>query len=126
MWGPPWSSVPLYLQATADVAGGLQGLRLRALSVGGLQGDGGQVEQGFRGCVQVWGWDVGHKVGPGHGPGDMGPCPVPGGAAGCARGDNGQRGDAGGGDGCAGECGGGLCSARPLRLGAVPTPQLLQ
>uniref|UniRef100_A0A8C2T9U6 Cadherin EGF LAG seven-pass G-type receptor 2 n=1 Tax=Coturnix japonica TaxID=93934 RepID=A0A8C2T9U6_COTJA len=39
-------------QATADVAGGLQGLRLRALSVGGLQGDGGQVEQGFRGCVQ--------------------------------------------------------------------------
>ena len=38
------------------MAGGLQGLRLRALSVGGLQGDGGQVEQGFRGCVQVWGW----------------------------------------------------------------------
>lgn len=55
--GYPWSSVPLCPQATADVAGGLQGLRLRALSVGGLQGDGGQVEQGFRGCVQVWGRD---------------------------------------------------------------------
>ncbi|OXB67230.1 hypothetical protein ASZ78_015871 [Callipepla squamata] len=45
----------LTLQAAADVAGGLQGLqglRLRALSVGGLQGDGGHVEHGFRGCVQ--------------------------------------------------------------------------
>uniref|UniRef100_A0A8B9TPI1 Cadherin EGF LAG seven-pass G-type receptor 2 n=1 Tax=Anas platyrhynchos TaxID=8839 RepID=A0A8B9TPI1_ANAPL len=39
-------------QAVADVAGGLQGLRLRTLSVGGLAGDSGQVEQGFRGCLQ--------------------------------------------------------------------------
>ncbi|XP_054032276.1 cadherin EGF LAG seven-pass G-type receptor 2 [Dryobates pubescens] len=39
-------------QAVADVAGELQGLRLRALSVGGLAGDGGTVEQGFRGCLQ--------------------------------------------------------------------------
>uniref|UniRef100_A0A8B9NJA1 Cadherin EGF LAG seven-pass G-type receptor 2 n=1 Tax=Accipiter nisus TaxID=211598 RepID=A0A8B9NJA1_9AVES len=39
-------------QAVADVAGELQGLRLRTLSVGGLAGDGGTVEQGFRGCLQ--------------------------------------------------------------------------
>ncbi|NXJ47142.1 CELR2 protein, partial [Spizaetus tyrannus] len=42
----------LTLQAVADVAGELQGLRLRTLSVGGLAGDGGTVEQGFRGCLQ--------------------------------------------------------------------------
>ena len=54
--GSRGAQCPSAPQATADVAGGLQGLRLRALSVGGLQGDGGQVEQGFRGCVQVWGW----------------------------------------------------------------------
>ncbi|NXX45357.1 CELR2 protein, partial [Tricholaema leucomelas] len=42
----------LTLQAVADVAGELQGLRLRALSVGGVAGDGGTVEQGFRGCLQ--------------------------------------------------------------------------
>ncbi|NXJ95515.1 CELR2 protein, partial [Corythaixoides concolor] len=40
------------LQAVADVAAELQGLRLRALSVGGLAGDDGTVEQGFRGCLQ--------------------------------------------------------------------------
>ncbi|XP_010583070.1 PREDICTED: cadherin EGF LAG seven-pass G-type receptor 2, partial [Haliaeetus leucocephalus] len=39
-------------QAVADVAGELQGLRLRTLSVGGMAGDGGTVEQGFRGCLQ--------------------------------------------------------------------------
>ncbi|XP_069731782.1 LOW QUALITY PROTEIN: cadherin EGF LAG seven-pass G-type receptor 2 [Phaenicophaeus curvirostris] len=39
-------------QAVADVAAELQGLRLRALSLGGLAGDGGTVEQGFRGCLQ--------------------------------------------------------------------------
>ncbi|KAM6044521.1 cadherin EGF LAG seven-pass G-type receptor 2 isoform 2-T2 [Chlamydotis macqueenii] len=39
-------------QAVADVAAELQGLRLRTLSVGGLPGDGGTVEQGFRGCLQ--------------------------------------------------------------------------
>ncbi|GAB0199893.1 cadherin EGF LAG seven-pass G-type receptor 2 [Grus japonensis] len=39
-------------QAVADVAGELQGLWLRTLSVGGLAGDGGTVEQGFRGCLQ--------------------------------------------------------------------------
>uniref|UniRef100_A0A8B9TPG7 Cadherin EGF LAG seven-pass G-type receptor 2 n=1 Tax=Anas platyrhynchos TaxID=8839 RepID=A0A8B9TPG7_ANAPL len=50
-WG--WAhSEPLSPQAVADVAGGLQGLRLRTLSVGGLAGDSGQVEQGFRGCLQ--------------------------------------------------------------------------
>ncbi|NXH20721.1 CELR2 protein, partial [Bucco capensis] len=42
----------LTLQAGADVAGELQGLRLRTLSVGGLLGDTGTVEQGFRGCLQ--------------------------------------------------------------------------
>ncbi|NWH81918.1 CELR2 protein, partial [Piaya cayana] len=40
------------MQAVADVAVELQGLRLRALSLGGLAGDGGTVEQGFRGCLQ--------------------------------------------------------------------------
>ncbi|XP_065710360.1 cadherin EGF LAG seven-pass G-type receptor 2 isoform X2 [Patagioenas fasciata] len=39
-------------QAVADVAGELQGLQLRTLSVGGLEGDGDTVEQGFRGCLQ--------------------------------------------------------------------------
>ncbi|XP_068774552.1 cadherin EGF LAG seven-pass G-type receptor 2 isoform X2 [Struthio camelus] len=39
-------------QAVADVAGELQGLPLRTLSVGGLAGDDGEVEQGFRGCLQ--------------------------------------------------------------------------
>ncbi|NXI34695.1 CELR2 protein, partial [Galbula dea] len=39
-------------QAVADVAGELQGLRLRTLSVGGLVGEEGTVEQGFRGCLQ--------------------------------------------------------------------------
>ncbi|XP_064354330.1 cadherin EGF LAG seven-pass G-type receptor 2 [Dromaius novaehollandiae] len=39
-------------QAVADVAGELQGLRLRTLSVGGLAGDDGEVQQGFRGCLQ--------------------------------------------------------------------------
>ncbi|NWJ09241.1 CELR2 protein, partial [Crypturellus undulatus] len=42
----------LTLQAEAEVAGELQGLRLRALSLGGLEGDGGAVRQGFRGCLQ--------------------------------------------------------------------------
>ncbi|NXN98057.1 CELR2 protein, partial [Rhinopomastus cyanomelas] len=46
-------SLTITLQAVADVAGELQGLRLRALSVGGLEGtDGGTVELGFRGCLQ--------------------------------------------------------------------------
>ncbi|CAM9832954.1 unnamed protein product [Bubo scandiacus] len=55
--GPPATLLLLALdygrhQAVADVAGELQGLRLRTLSVGGLAGDGGTVEQGFRGCLQ--------------------------------------------------------------------------
>lgn len=55
-------------QAVADVAGELQGLRLRTLSVGGLAGDGGTVEQGFRGCLQVRAraGGVGYRAG-GHG-----------------------------------------------------------
>ncbi|KAM6398895.1 cadherin EGF LAG seven-pass G-type receptor 2 [Rhynochetos jubatus] len=48
-------------QAVADVSGELQGLRLRALSVGGLAGPGGGVEQGFRGCLQ--GVRVGESAG---------------------------------------------------------------
>lgn len=35
------------------MAGELQGLQLWTLSVGGLEGDGDTVEQGFRGCLQV-------------------------------------------------------------------------
>ncbi|XP_009472605.1 PREDICTED: cadherin EGF LAG seven-pass G-type receptor 3-like, partial [Nipponia nippon] len=44
--------VQLTFSAVADMAGELQGLRLRTLSIGGLAGDGGTVEQGFRGCLQ--------------------------------------------------------------------------
>lgn len=36
-----------------DVPGELQGLRLRTLSLGGLLGDSGTVEEGFQGCLQV-------------------------------------------------------------------------
>lgn len=69
-WG--WAhSEPLSPQAVADVAGGLQGLRLRTLSVGGLAGDSGQVEQGFRGCLQVRG-DMGHRLASGRGAGAWG------------------------------------------------------
>lgn len=73
------SATALCPQAVADVAGELQGLRLRMLSVGGLPGDGGTVEQGFRGCLQVRAWGHGHGVakeqgdtaqGCGHGGGD--------------------------------------------------------
>ncbi|KAM9369337.1 LOW QUALITY PROTEIN: cadherin EGF LAG seven-pass G-type receptor 2 [Phaethornis superciliosus] len=39
-------------QAVADVAGELEGLRLRSLSLGGGEGDGDIVEEGFRGCLQ--------------------------------------------------------------------------
>ncbi|KAM6289159.1 LOW QUALITY PROTEIN: cadherin EGF LAG seven-pass G-type receptor 2-like, partial [Aegotheles albertisi] len=54
---PPATAVLLTLdygrhQAVAEVAAELQGLRLRALSLGGLRGDGGTVEQGFTGCMQ--------------------------------------------------------------------------
>ncbi|XP_025912635.1 cadherin EGF LAG seven-pass G-type receptor 2-like [Apteryx rowi] len=62
-------------QAVADVAGELQGLRLRTLSVGGLAGDDGEVQQGFRGCLQVPARGRGTDApaqGRGHGRGDMG------------------------------------------------------
>ncbi|NWX03777.1 CELR2 protein, partial [Caloenas nicobarica] len=49
--GPP-ATATATLRAVADVAGELQGLQLRTLSVGGLEGDGDTVEQGFRGCLQ--------------------------------------------------------------------------
>ncbi|XP_063274455.1 cadherin EGF LAG seven-pass G-type receptor 2 isoform X3 [Prinia subflava] len=39
-------------QVVGDVPGELQGLRLRTLSLGGLLGDGGTVEEGFQGCLQ--------------------------------------------------------------------------
>ncbi|XP_017691028.1 PREDICTED: cadherin EGF LAG seven-pass G-type receptor 2 isoform X1 [Lepidothrix coronata] len=39
-------------QVVGDVPGELQGLRLRTLSLGGLPGEGGTVEEGFRGCLQ--------------------------------------------------------------------------
>ncbi|KAL9824656.1 cadherin EGF LAG seven-pass G-type receptor 2-like [Geothlypis trichas] len=39
-------------QAVGDVPGELQGLRLRTLSLGGLLGDSGTVEEGFQGCLQ--------------------------------------------------------------------------
>ncbi|XP_061869715.1 cadherin EGF LAG seven-pass G-type receptor 2 [Colius striatus] len=39
-------------QAVADVAVELQGLRVQELSLGGLEGSGGTVEQGFVGCLQ--------------------------------------------------------------------------
>lgn len=64
-WWHPWVSEcpPPCPQAVADVAGELQGLQLQTLSVGGLEGDGDTVEQGFRGCLQVQHgqgtWDTG-------------------------------------------------------------------
>ncbi|OWK50438.1 Cadherin EGF LAG seven-pass G-type receptor 2 [Lonchura striata] len=39
-------------QVVGDVPGELQGLRLRTLSLGGLLGDSGTVEEGFQGCLQ--------------------------------------------------------------------------
>uniref|UniRef100_A0A8C3RDR0 Cadherin EGF LAG seven-pass G-type receptor 2 n=1 Tax=Cyanoderma ruficeps TaxID=181631 RepID=A0A8C3RDR0_9PASS len=39
-------------QAMGDVPGELQGLRLHTLSLGGLLGDSGTVEEGFQGCLQ--------------------------------------------------------------------------
>ncbi|NXJ26280.1 CELR2 protein, partial [Dicrurus megarhynchus] len=39
-------------QAVGDVPGELQGLQLRTLSLGGLLGDSGTVEEGFQGCLQ--------------------------------------------------------------------------
>ncbi|XP_064589329.1 cadherin EGF LAG seven-pass G-type receptor 2 isoform X4 [Zonotrichia leucophrys gambelii] len=39
-------------QAVGNVPGELQGLRLRTLSLGGLPGDSGTVEEGFQGCLQ--------------------------------------------------------------------------
>ncbi|NXB58155.1 CELR2 protein, partial [Struthidea cinerea] len=44
---------PCAPQAVGDVPGELQGLRLRTLSLGGLLGDSGTVEEGFQGCLQV-------------------------------------------------------------------------
>ncbi|NXF74938.1 CELR2 protein, partial [Sclerurus mexicanus] len=49
---PRQSLCPPLLQAVGEVPGELQGLRLRTLSLGGLPGDGGTVEEGFRGCLQ--------------------------------------------------------------------------
>ncbi|NXQ69788.1 CELR2 protein, partial [Quiscalus mexicanus] len=43
---------PCAPQAVGDVPGELQGLRLRTLSLGGLLGDSGTVEEGFQGCLQ--------------------------------------------------------------------------
>ncbi|NWI40027.1 CELR2 protein, partial [Picathartes gymnocephalus] len=42
----------LILQVVGDVPGELQGLWLRTLSLGGLLGDSGTVEEGFQGCLQ--------------------------------------------------------------------------
>ncbi|NXG99264.1 CELR2 protein, partial [Loxia leucoptera] len=42
----------LILQVVGDVPGELQGLRLRTLSLGGLLGNSGTVEEGFQGCLQ--------------------------------------------------------------------------
>ena len=58
-WHPLWhpkapTGVPVPLQVVGDVPGELQGLRLRTLSLGGLLGDSGTVEEGFQGCLQVW------------------------------------------------------------------------
>ncbi|KAI1230842.1 Cadherin EGF LAG seven-pass G-type receptor 2, partial [Lamprotornis superbus] len=39
-------------QAVGDVSGELQGLRLHTLSLGGLLGNSGTVEEGFQGCLQ--------------------------------------------------------------------------
>ncbi|KAL2295568.1 hypothetical protein Nmel_017983 [Mimus melanotis] len=40
-------------QAVGNVSAELQGLRLHTLSLGGLLGDSGTVEEGFQGCLQV-------------------------------------------------------------------------
>uniref|UniRef100_A0A8C3RDC2 Cadherin EGF LAG seven-pass G-type receptor 2 n=1 Tax=Cyanoderma ruficeps TaxID=181631 RepID=A0A8C3RDC2_9PASS len=73
-------------QAMGDVPGELQGLRLHTLSLGGLLGDSGTVEEGFQGCLQVqrhrlggcgsMGWQVNVEGGCAlPDPCDSGPCP---------------------------------------------------
>lgn len=69
-------------QAVGDVPGELQGLRLRTLSLGGLLGDSGTVEEGFQGCLQVW--RCGHRGCGEHGVEGVG---EGGWAWGCGRGD---------------------------------------
>lgn len=44
---------PCAPQVVGDVSGELQGLQLHTLSLGGLLGDSGTVEEGFQGCLQV-------------------------------------------------------------------------
>uniref|UniRef100_A0A8C0H696 Cadherin EGF LAG seven-pass G-type receptor 2 n=1 Tax=Chelonoidis abingdonii TaxID=106734 RepID=A0A8C0H696_CHEAB len=55
-WGVAHRAVPwgrgCHLEGDAMGEGELQGLKLRNLTVGGVAGAGGQVEQGFRGCMQ--------------------------------------------------------------------------
>nr|XP_014351913.1 PREDICTED: cadherin EGF LAG seven-pass G-type receptor 2 [Latimeria chalumnae] len=39
-------------QAAVDIGNEMQGVKMRNLSVGGIAGSGGRVQQGFRGCIQ--------------------------------------------------------------------------
>lgn len=49
-------SVLLALQVTANISSELHGLKVRTLSIGGMLGDEKEVQQGFRGCMQVKCW----------------------------------------------------------------------
>lgn len=43
----------LFLQVVANISSELHGLKVRNLSIGGVPGEQGEAQQGFRGCLQV-------------------------------------------------------------------------